>query len=223
MLLPFLALGLLLSVMTDSIEAFHALLANEFLSGLFAAGVVDKLEGVEGGLEASLGRNLPVADCDFMIVILVVFGDSSAVAGQNEPSQRANSFKESGPFHIHRYSVALAVAGPNFSTSFKRAEFDGPDVAIECFELVFGKFTFTTPVKSAQQCKRVAIIFQASCLKSLIVLHEGRYWFAAEWTSKGNLFAGILLVLLIYGLLIFHEARIANESTTARLISRLFD
>ena len=33
MLLPFLALDLLLSVMTDSIKAIHALLADELLSG----------------------------------------------------------------------------------------------------------------------------------------------------------------------------------------------
>ena len=39
MLLPLLALDLLLSVMTDSVNAIHALLADEFLSKIFAVSI----------------------------------------------------------------------------------------------------------------------------------------------------------------------------------------
>ena len=40
-LLPLLALDLLLSVMTDPVEAIHALFADKFFSGHFAIGVED--------------------------------------------------------------------------------------------------------------------------------------------------------------------------------------
>ena len=67
MLFPLLALDLLLSVMTDSIKAIHALLADEFLSKKFAIGIVNILENVEGRLAARFGRNLPMADSDLVV------------------------------------------------------------------------------------------------------------------------------------------------------------
>ena len=57
------------------------LLINSF-PGPFVAGVVNFLESIEGVLVASLGRNLPVADCDFMIAQLV-FGRADVVAGDS--------------------------------------------------------------------------------------------------------------------------------------------
>ena len=40
-LLPFLTLDLLLSIMTYSVKAIHAILANKFLSRVFSVGIID--------------------------------------------------------------------------------------------------------------------------------------------------------------------------------------
>ena len=61
----------------------------------------------------SFGRNLPVTDSDFMIAKIEVFGAADVVTSIQVSSQRAYSVKQSGPFLIDRYSVALGVAGPN--------------------------------------------------------------------------------------------------------------
>ena len=53
--------------MTDSIKTIHALLADEFLSGIFAIGTENFLENVEGELAARFGRNLPMTDSDLMV------------------------------------------------------------------------------------------------------------------------------------------------------------
>ena len=129
MLLPLLALDLHLRFVARAVDRVHFFLANEFFSGPFAVGVVEFLEAVEGILEASLGRNLPVADCDF-VVTKIVFGDTTVVTCHDASSQRAYPLKQSGPFLIDSYSVALAVAPPNACASISRTEFDGPDPAI---------------------------------------------------------------------------------------------
>ena len=135
-LLPLLALDLHLSVMTRSKGGFQEFLANELLSGLLSVSV-DFLELVEGVLEASFGRNLPVADSDFVVAKVVVFGTADVVAGQNISSQRAYSEKQNDPFLIDGYSVAFVVGIPNVNASFRRTEFDGPDVEIECLQVIF--------------------------------------------------------------------------------------
>ena len=66
MLISLLALDLHLSPMARSIGEIQVLLANEFLSGKFAVGVVYDPELVEGSLHSSLGGNLPVTDCDLI-------------------------------------------------------------------------------------------------------------------------------------------------------------
>ena len=131
MLLPLLGLDLHLSLMTSSIGGIHVLLADEFLSWLFAVGVVNVLEDVEGLLVATFGRNLPVTDCNF-VVAKAVFGAADVVTSHNVSSQRANSPKQSGPFLIDSYSVTLVVAIPNKYASLRRTEFNGPDVEIKC-------------------------------------------------------------------------------------------
>ena len=112
MLLPFLALDFLLSVMTDSIKAIHALLADEFLSKKIAIGIVNILENVEGRLAARFGRNLPMADSD-LVVPRIVFGFPDVVAGDSTTSRCAYSAKQSGLLLIDGYSVALVVDIPN--------------------------------------------------------------------------------------------------------------
>ena len=86
MLLPRLALDLLLSVMADSINAIHALLANKFLSGHFAIGIINFLESVDRRLAARFGRNLPMTDSDLMVA-RIVFGTPDVVARTDATSQ----------------------------------------------------------------------------------------------------------------------------------------
>ena len=140
MLLPLLARNLHLSLVTRAIDRVHFFLANKFLSRLFAVGVVNVLESIEGVLVAGLGRNLPMADCDFMIAKLV-FGVADVVARIYVSSQRAYLHYQSGLLLIDGYSVALVVDIPNINTSIRRTEFDGADVAIECLQVIFGCVT----------------------------------------------------------------------------------
>ena len=60
MLLPLLALDLLLSVMTDSVNTIHAFLTDEFLSQNFTVGIVNFLESIERRLAATCSGNLPI-------------------------------------------------------------------------------------------------------------------------------------------------------------------
>ena len=92
MLLPRLALDLLLSVMADSIKAIHTLLADEFLSGKFAIGVVNCLEKIESRLATSFGRNLPMTDSDLMVARLG-FAKGDAVARNDTSSQCTNDIE----------------------------------------------------------------------------------------------------------------------------------
>eukprot|EP00561_Arcocellulus_cornucervis_P013179 CAMPEP_0185803278 /NCGR_PEP_ID=MMETSP1322-20130828/2531_1 /TAXON_ID=265543 /ORGANISM="Minutocellus polymorphus, Strain RCC2270" /LENGTH=210 /DNA_ID=CAMNT_0028499141 /DNA_START=111 /DNA_END=743 /DNA_ORIENTATION=- len=206
--------------MASSIGEIHALLADEFLSGHFTVGIVNFPEIVEGILVASLGRNLPVADSDFMISRLI-FAVADVVTRRDISSQRAYSIKQSGPFLIDGHSVALVEAIPNATTTLRRTEFNGPNKVIEGFEVVFGYSTFTPPINFAYLCKCGVIILQTPCLKMRILLIEaGRVRFTAERTNKGKLLAGILLlVLLVYGCFVFHVARPANLIATTRLIT----
>ena len=115
---------------------------------------------------ASLGRNLPMTDCDFMITKTVVFGYSNVVAGAKTTSRCACSLKQCSSFLIDSHCFTQIVANPNACTSFRRAEFDGPDGVIERLQVVFGCFIiFTRPVILAQQKKRSVVIFQTPCLK----------------------------------------------------------
>ena len=128
--------------------------------------------------------------------------------------------KKSGPLHIDGYSVALSVAIRNATTSCRRTEFDGPDVAIECLQIIFDYSIFTIPVNFAHRCKRIVVILQTPCLKLAHKLQtSGRLWFATERTSKGNLLAGaLLLVLFVYGLFIFHAASQTNAIAATKRI-----
>ena len=138
MLLPLLALDLHLCFVARAIDRVHFFLTDEFLSGLFAVGVVDVSEIVEGHLQSSFGRNLPVADSDF-VVTRIVFGTADDLTRTYVSSQRAYSLKQSDPFLIDGRSIALAlVASGNAYASFRRTEFDGPDEAIKGLEVVFG-------------------------------------------------------------------------------------
>ena len=126
-LLSLLTRNLHLSRMTRSICAIQVLLADELFSGPFVVGNVNFLESIERELMASLGRNLPMTDSDFMIAKVIVFGQADIVACRNVSSQRACSLKQSGPFLIDGYSVALVVAISNANASLRTAEFDGLD------------------------------------------------------------------------------------------------
>ena len=99
-LLSFLALDLHLSPMASSIGKIQILLANEFLPGQFSVGIKNFPEIIEGLLVASLGRNLPVTDSDFMVAKIVVFGHADIVTRTYVPSQGTHSLKQSGPFRI---------------------------------------------------------------------------------------------------------------------------
>ena len=68
------------------------------------------------------------------------------------------------------------------------------------------------------------IILQTPYLKlRKFLIEAGRDWFAAERTSKGDLLAGVLLVLFVYGLFIFLGARAANDIATTSMITCLED
>ena len=148
-LLPFLTLDLLLSIMTYSVKAIHALLANDLFSGNFDIYIVDFLENINGWLHASFGRNLPMTNSDF-VVARPEFGVAAVVTRNDVSSQRTYSVKQSDPFLIDRYSVALAVALPNINASFRRTEFDGPDPTIKGFEVIFWHPTVTLREKTAE-------------------------------------------------------------------------
>ena len=213
MLLPLLALDLHLRFVARAIDRVHFFLTNEFLSGQFAVGVVDFLEPVEGLLVAGLSRNLPVTDCDFVVAEVFVFVAADVVTRTDASSQRAYSQKQSGPFLINRYSVALVAAIRNGSASCRRTELGGPNVAIKRLEVISGCSIFTYPVTVAHQCKRNVIIFQTPCLKpaQVLLIAVGWLWFATERTSKGKLLAGgLLLVLLLYGCFVFLVASPAS-------------
>jgi hypothetical protein len=79
MLVPLLALDLLLSVMADSIEAIHALLADKILSWNFTVGIINFFESIDRRLEATFGRNLPMTDCDLMVAKVEVLGVADVV------------------------------------------------------------------------------------------------------------------------------------------------
>ena len=154
-LLSLLALYLHLSLVTRSIDGFQILLADQLFPGHFTLGVVDFSQFPEGGLEASLGRNLPVTDCDFIVAKVIVFGPADIVVGHSAPSQRAYSLKQNDPCLIDGYSVALGVANPNLNASLRRTEFDGTDPTIKSFEVVFGYTrprSFTPLVSFTHQC-----------------------------------------------------------------------
>ena len=91
---------------------------------------------------------------------------------------------------------------------------------MECLQVIFGFSKFTRSVNVAHRCKSFVVISQTSCLKlAQSLLIEGRLWFATERTSKDNLLAGILLlVLLVYGCFVLRVARQANGIATARHI-----
>lgn len=76
-LIPRLALDLRLSLVTDSIEAEYAILADKFLSGNFAIGVVDGLELVDRAMTSSFGYLLPMTDFD-LVVSWLVYVDSTS-------------------------------------------------------------------------------------------------------------------------------------------------
>ena len=115
-LLPLLTCNLHLSLMARSIGEIQVLLANEFLSRQFDVGGMDFSQCNEGFLLSSFGRNLPVADCDFMVARLI-FGAADTVPGHDASSQRANSIKQNGPFRIKSYSVAIVVALSDLNAS----------------------------------------------------------------------------------------------------------
>ena len=146
--------------MASSIGEFQVLLRNEFLSGRFAVGVIDASELVEGILVASFGRNLPVTDCDFMIA-KVIFGKTENVAGYHVSSQCPYSAKQSDPFSIDGYSVTLLeVDIPNVEASFRRTQFDGPDVVIKCLQVISGYSMFAPRLNNAHQFKSSVIVLQ---------------------------------------------------------------
>ena len=149
MLFPLLALDLHLSPMASSIKAIHALLAKEVLSRHISIGVVDVSQSIEGGLVASLGRNLPVMDSDFVVAKVVVFGVPDVVPSIYIAPQCAHSPEQSGSLLIHGYSVALVVDIPNAYASISTIELDSPDPTIKGFEVVFGYMMVTIPVKIA--------------------------------------------------------------------------
>ena len=123
---------------------------------------------------ASFGGNLPVTDSDLMIAKVVVLGVADVVAGRYVSSQCTYSLKQSCPFLIDGHSVAIDVHNPNLIARIKRTEFDGPDVAIECLQVIFRCSKLTPLVTVAQQCKRNVIILQTSCLKLVQIPHVGR-------------------------------------------------
>ena len=217
MLLPLLGRNLHLSLVTRAIDRVHFFLANKFLSRLFAVGVVNVLESIEGVLVAGLGRNLPVADSDFMIAKLVVFGQADVVARIYVSSQRAYLHYQNGPPLIGGYSHALVVAISNVNACFSRTEFDGADVAIECLQVIFGFSKSTIPVNAAHRCICNVVILQTPRSKPRkILIGAGRLWFATERTSQGKLLASaLLLVLLTYGCFALLIACPANDVATA--------
>ena len=148
-LLPFLTLDLLLSIMTYSVKAIHAILANGFISRVFSVGIINHLELVNGWLHASFGRNLPVTDSD-LVVARIVFEAPDVMTRNDVSSQRTYSVKQSSPFLIDGHSVALEVALANFNASFRRTEFDGPDPTIKGFEVIFWQPTVTLREKTAE-------------------------------------------------------------------------
>ena len=111
MLLPLLALDLLLSVMADSVKAIHALLANEFLSGNFAVGVVNLLERIKRRLAATFGRNLPVTNSDLMIARLV-FGVADVVTRSDASSQLIKDI----------YVLCVELRGRSHNRSYVRSK-----------------------------------------------------------------------------------------------------
>ena len=137
MLLSFLALDLLLSVMARAIDLVHFFLADELISGYFTTGIVNFSEIVEGGLVPSFSCNLPVADSKFEVA-KPEFGNADVVTRSDVSSQRACSLEQSGPFLIDGYSDALVVDHPNVCARISRTEFDGPDEAIKCLQVIFG-------------------------------------------------------------------------------------
>ena len=216
MLLPLLAFDLLLSVMADSVKAIHALLANEFLPGHFTVGIVNFLQNIDRRLAATFSGNLPVTDSDLMVARLV-FGAADVVTSTYLSSQCTYSFKLSGPFLIQGSSaVALVVSIRNVGARITRTEFDGPDPTIECLQVVLAPMEQIT-----DRCKRNMVILQTPCLKPRnILIGAGRLWFAAERTGKGNLLAGVLLlVLLLHGFPVLIEARPANPIAATNLIT----
>ena len=149
MLLPFLGLDLHLSLVARSMGEIQVLLANEFLSRLFAVGVVDASELVEGILMASLGGDLQVTYSNFMIAKAVVFKAADFVSCLYDSSQRGYSLKQRGPFLIEGHSVAMVVDVPNKHASPSTAEFDGLDPTIECLQLIFPFSIIALPVSCA--------------------------------------------------------------------------
>ena len=150
MSLPLLALDLLLSVMADSKEAIHALLADEFLSGNFTVGIINALESIERRLAATFSGNLPMADSDLVVAKVEVLGVADVVTSTYVSSQRAYSLKQRGPVRIDGYSVALFVAIPNAAASSRRTDFDGPNPIIQTPQDVFGKPIVTFPEANAE-------------------------------------------------------------------------
>ena len=209
MLLPLLALDLHLGIMADSIHAIHALLTDKFLSRHF--GIINFLESIDRRLAATFSGNLPVTDSDFMVAQLV-FVDADIMKGQYISSQRADSLKQSGPFLIDGYSVALAVALPNLTASSRRAQFDGLDVAIECFKFVFGKSIGTFHQATTDIHQSVRIILQSSRFELTIVLPIRWWGFSAKR-------ARMLAVLLLDQSLICLDTPDANQVPTAGLIN----
>ena len=151
MLLPLLAPNLHLSLMASSEGKLHIFLADELLPGVFAVGVVDVSELVEGSLVSCFGRKLPVADSNFIIAKAVILDAADAVAGRYASSQRADSLKQSGPFLIDSHSVTLVVDNPNLRARCRRTKINGPDVAIECLQVIFGQSKSTYLVSCAHK------------------------------------------------------------------------
>ena len=185
MLLPLLALDLLLSVMTDSIQAVHALLGDEFLSRLFAIGIVNDPEFVEGGLAASLGCNPPMSDSDF-VVARIVFDASKVVTRVDATSQCTNAVEESFTIHVLANTATSRVATSNVRARFRRTEFDCLDVTIKCFEIVFGQSKRTFHEEKAEVTQSVVIILQSSRfdLANIIIRGDGWSEFSAKWARN---------------------------------------
>ena len=173
--LSLLTLDLHLCIVARAIDRVDFFLADEFLSGEYSAGVVDISEVAEGTLIASLGRNFPVTNSDLMVP-RVVFEAADIVPCLYVASQCTYSLEQSGPFLIDGYSIALIIAGPNTNASLRRAEFDGPDVVVECLQLVFGESIDTSREATADVEQGAMIILQSSRLELTNVLPIRGWW-----------------------------------------------
>ena len=110
---------------------------------------------------ASFGGNLPVANSDFVVIKIEVFGDANVVTSHYVSPQCAYSLKQSGPFSIDGYSVTLLVVDiPNVEASFRRTQFDGPDVVIKCLQVISGYSMFAPRLNNAHQFKSSVIVLQ---------------------------------------------------------------